>query len=398
MTESLLRIAMVALDFHREGGSEGRTAQLVDRLVADGHEVHMVGARIAGRWDPRAVQRRIPTPDHPHWLEVLLFARRAEMLVRSEHYDIVHNQIRPFVPGVVTVGGGSHRFYLDEVLPREKGRFLAGVKRAMPLHRVLLALEQRGFRPDRCPVIIANSQLSRSGILQHYAFPRERIVVAYNGVDPVRFTPDSRPLYRDATRQRLGIGPQEFMVVFVGQGFGRKGLGTLLAAVAALDRKGVQARLVVVGRGASRPWIRRAARLGIARRLSMVGHAPDPTAYYAAADVFALPTFFDPFANATLEAMAAGLPVVTSGRNGVAEILHPGVDGLVVQSPDDVAGFADALTSLANPERRRAMGEQARQTALAFPWERPLETTLAAYRDVIGAGQPMPSRTARIPT
>ena len=63
--------------------------------------------------------------------------------------------------------GGSHRFYLDEVLPQEEGRVLAVVKRRMPLHRVYLALERRGFRPDRCLYIIANSELNRQGILRY---------------------------------------------------------------------------------------------------------------------------------------------------------------------------------------------------------------------------------------
>ncbi|MBS1116202.1 MAG: glycosyl transferase group 1 [candidate division NC10 bacterium] len=385
MSECALRIGMVALDFHREGGSEGRTAHLVDRLVADGHDVHLVGARIMGNWDRRVVQRRIPTPEHPHWIEVLLFARRAEAVVRSERYDVVHNQIRPFVPGIVTVGGGSHRFYLDEVLPREQGAWRAAVRRRLPLHRMLLAMERQGFDPRRCPFIIANSQLSRSGILRHYRFPPERIVVAHNGVDPVRFTPESRPLYREATRRHLGIGPEEYTVLFVGQGFARKGLGALLAALAALGRRGVGVRLVVVGRGSSRPWMREAARLGIDSRVTMVGHVSNPVPFYAAADAFALPTFFDPFANATLEAMAAGLPVVTSGQNGAAEVLRSGVDGLVVDGPDDVTGLVEALSQLADPAARRAMGQSARQTALRCPWEQSLERTLATYREVIGA-------------
>lgn len=389
---------MVALDFHREGGSEGRTAHLVDRLVADGHDVHLVGARIMGNWDRRVVQRRIPTPEHPHWLEVRLFARRAEAAVRSERYDVVHNQIRPFVPGIVTVGGGSHRFYLDEVLPREQGAWRAAVRRGLPLHRTLLAMERQGFAPERCPFIIANSQLSRSGILRHYNFPPERIVVAHNGVDPVRFTPESRPLYREATRRHLGIAPEEYTVLFVGQGFARKGLGALLAALAALNRRGVEARLVVVGRGSSRPWMREAARLGIDSRVSMVGHASDPVPFYAAADAFALPTFFDPFANATLEAMATGLPVVTSGQNGAAEILRSGVDGLVVDGPDDVTGLVEALSSLADPATQRAMGQRARHTALRYPWEQPLERTLAVYREVIGAQQGVQSHRGHLGT
>jgi UDP-glucose:(heptosyl)LPS alpha-1,3-glucosyltransferase len=117
-------------------------------------------------------------------------------------------------------------------------------------------------------------------------------------------------------------------------------------------------------------------------RVRFAGRVADPEHYYAAADIFALPTFFDPFANATLEAMASGLPIVTSRQNGAAEILRPGVDGLIVDRPDDVEGLAEALASLADPAMRSALGGQARQTALRFPWERPLERTLEVYGEV----------------
>ena len=113
---------------------------------------------------------------------------------------------------------------------------------------------------------------------------------------------------------------------------------------------------------------------------------------YAAADIFTLPTFFDPFANATLEAMAAGLPVITSRRNGAAEILRPGVDGLVVDRPEDVGGLAAALASLADPDRRAALGGKARETALRYPWDGPLERTLAVYRAVTRTETPSGNR------
>ena len=385
MSEPRLRIAMVALDFHREGGSEGRTAHLVDRLVADGHEVHLVGGRIAGYWDPRVVRRPVRMPEHPHWLEVLLFCRRAEASVRAQPYDIVHNQIRPFVPGVVTVGGGSHRVYLDEVLPQEQGPLRAAVKRALPIHRVLLALERRGFRSDRCPFVIANSELNRDGILRYYPIAPERVVVAYNGVDAARFSPAARDTHRQRVRRRLQLGPDDVAVLFVGQGFARKGLRTLLEAMAAIGER--RWRLVVVGRGDRAAWSARAERLGLGGRVTFVGHVRDPEAYYAAADVFALPTFFDPFANATLEAMASGLPTITSRRNGAAEILRPGVDALIVDRPDDADGLAAALTSLADPAIRGALGEQARATALRFSWDAPLERTLGVYRELVRTEQ-----------
>jgi UDP-glucose:(heptosyl)LPS alpha-1,3-glucosyltransferase len=377
-----LRVAIVALDFNREGGSEGRTGHLVDRLVADGHAVDLIGARIRDAWDPRVGRRAIAVPQHPHWLEVLLFAQRTARLLRLEPYDVVHNQLRPFVPGIVTVGGGCHRFYLQDVLPLE-GRPLPGLRARLPLHRVILALERRNFRPERCPYIIANSALGRAGILQYYRFPPERVVVAHNGVDPERFSPARRTGTRESTRQTLGVGTDELLLLFVGAGFARKGLAVLLEALARLGQEAC-ARLLVVGRGSTARWRREAARLGVAARVTFTGPVRDAPAYYAAADVFVLPTLFDPFANATLEAMASGLPVVTSNRNGAAEVLTPGTDGLVIPDPRDAAALAEALAALRDPVRRAAMGARARATALRYSWQGPLEKTLEVYAAATG--------------
>ncbi len=378
-----LKVAMVALDFHREGGSEGRTGHLVDRLVAEGHEVHLVGARIRGAWNAETVLRPLPTPRHPHWLEVLLFGWRAQRLIARQRFDIVHNQIRPFVPGLVTVGGGCHRYYVRDVLPRERGGLRGFLKGNGPLHRVLLALERAGFRADRCPFIITNSCLSRDGILKYYPFPPERIVVAYNGVDAKRFSPATRAHLGVPCRQALGIDPDDLVVLMVGSGFARKGLGPLLEALGLLASRRLRLHLVVVGGRPTRDWRQRVGRLGLGRQVSFVGQVPDPEAYYAAADVFALPTFFDPFANATLEAMASGLPVITTRQNGAAEVMHAGADGLVLERAEDVHGLAEALASLRDLATRMAMGERARETALKYGWDNPLEATLRVYRQVM---------------
>ncbi|MFA5029033.1 MAG: glycosyltransferase family 4 protein [Candidatus Methylomirabilota bacterium] len=183
-------------------------------------------------------------------------------------------------------------------------------------------------------------------------------------------------------RRRLGANPEDTLLLFVGSGFARKGLGSLLRVSSRLKRERGRTILAVVGAGATESWRRQAERLGVADLARFVGAVPDPETYYRAADIFALPTHFDPFANATLEAMASGLPVVTTRLNGVSEILQPGVDGFVVDGPEDLEGLADALRALADPDRRRAVGAAARRTALRYPWEAPLQATVQAYERV----------------
>jgi UDP-glucose:(heptosyl)LPS alpha-1,3-glucosyltransferase len=379
-----LRVAMVALDFHRHGGSEGRTGHLVDALVAQGHEVHLLGARIRDDWDPRVVRRIVPTARHPKWLETLVFIRGARRIVERVPFDIIHNQIRPYLPGVVTVGGGCHRYYLERILPRERGALGAWGKRISPLHRILLGLERRRYRPDGDTWVIANSRLNRDGILAYYPLPAERIRVVYNGVDPDRFTPGNAADFRAETRRALEFQDEDVAVLFVGGNFARKGLGLLLEATARSGATRARLRVAVVGGRQSSRWDRLVHALGLDGRVRFVGPVAQPERYYAAADVFALPTHFDPFANAALEAMASGLPVITTRQNGVAEILAHGVNGLIADDPPTAAGLAALLAECGSADRRRALGQAARETALGFSWAATAEATLDVYRAMRG--------------
>lgn len=383
MTERL-RVAMLALDFHRQGGSEARTGHLVDALVAAGHEVHLVGARIRGSWDPRIVCHGVGVARHPRWVETLAFIAASKPLVARERFDVVHSQIRPYLPGVVTVGGGCHRFYLERVLPEEQGGMVAWAKRWTPLHRILLSLERQRYRPEGNTWVIANSQLNRDGILVYYPLPYSRMRVVYNGVDAQRFTPDNVARFRLEVRRALGLEEGDLGLLFVGSNFSRKGLGLVLDALAWCGGAAHRMRLVVLGGRTGGHWQRRVATLGLAGRVRFVGPSPDPERYYAAADVFVLPTRFDPFANATLEAMAAGLPVVTTRMNGVAEILTHGTDGYVLDEPPGVGDLAKLLLELADGDLRSAMGQAARQTALRYPWQATAMGTLETYRTMLG--------------
>jgi len=132
----------------------------------------------------------------------------------------------------------------------------------------------------------------------------------------------------------------------------------LLEAVA---RVKAETWAVVVGadKRAAR-YARRARTLGIADRVRFVGAASDVRPFYAAADSFALPSLYDPFPNAALEAMACGLPVVTSTKCGTSELVREGENGFV-RDALDVAGVAEALAKL-DPATARRLGESARET------------------------------------
>ncbi|HLB25763.1 MAG TPA: glycosyltransferase family 4 protein, partial [Nitrospirota bacterium] len=152
-----------------------------------------------------------------------------------------------------------------------------------------------------------------------------------------------------------------------------------LPVVKGMDREISDLKVLVVGGDDPRPWRRLAARLGVADRVIFAGRTDSPESFHGAADIFVLPTRYDPFSNAVLEAMASGLAVITTAENGVAEIIRDGENGFVVRDPEDSAGLAATLAYLSCGKARKEAGAGARRTAEAFTWDKTLEKTLEAY-------------------
>ncbi len=237
-------------------------------------------------------------------------------------------------------------------------------------------------KPSR---VIAVSWQVKADLEHHYGVTPERIVVIPNGVDAETFHPRNCARHRETVRQQLGVSVDDFVVAFVGRDYRLKGLPVLLEAV---RRAGVGITIIAVGvQSRTIPEEIRGSE-GPAGRVLCVGPASDIVPYYAAADCFALPTRYDTFSLATLEAMASGLPVVVSRAAGVAERLSDGQDALLMENPSDAQGLARHLTALASDrELRRRLGEHARHTAERMSWEDVSRRTVAVYADVVGGGK-----------
>jgi UDP-glucose:(heptosyl)LPS alpha-1,3-glucosyltransferase len=216
----------------------------------------------------------------------------------------------------------------------------------------------------------------RSELAHRYAIPDARLQVLYNGVDLARFHPSRRAHEGAALREELGAGDAPVWL-FVGSGFARKGLDTALRALASAQHSG---ELWVAGSDDAKPWRRSADALGVGARVRWLGEDRDVAALCAAADALLLPTRYDAFANVCLEAAAAGIPVVTSGRNGAAEILGDG--GIVVADAEDTASFARALERLGDPIERCTRGTAARAAAETLGWPRHIDSLRELYRRI----------------
>jgi UDP-glucose:(heptosyl)LPS alpha-1,3-glucosyltransferase len=249
-----------------------------------------------------------------------------------------------------------------------------------PRQHVELALDRGAVLGARR--VVANAHLPGEQLVARYGLDRARLTVIHNGVDAARFQP--RPDLRSALRAELALPADARLAVFLGAGFLRKGLDVAVRAVArvpglALAAIGQDRRTV--------PYRRLAADLGVPLRL--LGHRPDPERYLGAADALILPTRYDAAANAVLEGMAAGLPVVTTAANGAAELLP--LPWMVVGAPGDVPGLAAALTrALEEP----SAGALCREVAMQYPWGRSCSAMSRLLEEVAGIpGCPRGERT-----
>jgi UDP-glucose:(heptosyl)LPS alpha-1,3-glucosyltransferase len=344
-----MRIAFVRRAWSPTGGAEHYLNRLATQLRGRGHECVLLCEHwTQGPESAFADVERFPV-QAPAWLRPKAFADAVNVRLAAKGetlFDLVFSLERGIRAHVYRAGDGVHREWLRR---RARAAPFLGFWRnwTNPKNHVVLALERATFHPDNTRRVIANSALVRRDIEAHFGFPAERIDVVPNGVDAAFFGSGDRA----AGRKALGWHPEEIVCLLVGAGAERKGHA---AAREACRRAGADIRLAVIDE-------------------------PPPCSMpdlYAAADMFLLPTIYDPFANVTLEAMAAGLPVVTTAANGGSEALRPGTDGFVVKDPTDVAEMASCLCLLKDPVRRRKMGEAARQQAAHYSLERNVTATL----------------------
>ncbi len=349
-----MKIALICRPLTFHGGVETATAGLVRELVRRGHVIEFLTTR-EGESIPGTSVRRVPVVRQPSVLRVLSFALAARRITSGGSYDLVQSHERTLRQDIYRAGEGSHRAYLA-AMGRQAG--------LSPHHQLVCALERRIFRLRTARHIVAISRRGKAEIESLYATAPERVSLIYNGVDLSRFHPDNRERLREDSRAALGIRGDAWVILFVGSGFERKGLGPLLLAVSRLED--ARCRLVVAGRGDGRSYRALAGRLGVGDRVTWLAPRRDVEHLYAAADVVALPALYEPFGNVHLEALASGVPVLTSAQAGGSEAIVSGRNGWVVAAPDGEA-IAEGLAALRGEDAGR-LAKAARESAEPFSY------------------------------
>jgi len=278
---------------------------------------------------------------------------------------------------VYRAGDGVHAVWLEEKT-RGAHPLVRALTYADPFHRYVLDAERRLYSSPRLKAVICISRMVQDEVHVRFGVPRERLPIIYNAIDHEVFSP-ALARHRAEVRQRVGIAANATVFLLVGSGYERKGVRAALHALARTP----EAHLIVVGKDKREARYRALARaLDVFPRVTFAGSQVDPKPWYGAADAFILPTLYDPLSNAVLEAMACGLPVITSSRCGAGELVAAHGAGFVCDARD-LDGIAQSMRALLDQGTRSRMGGAARAGILPLTPQAMASELLALYERLL---------------
>ena len=376
-----MKIALVNHSFSlSHGGLERFSVNLATALNQDGHEVHAFAQRFSDL-PSGVVEHPLVVPRKPSFRRILGFHRNAARALQNQTFDVVYGLARFFPLDVYRMGDGVQKHWMRIRYPFAPWRWLNYL--INPAHLCNLYLERQILAGGAGRRIVTNSRLCKEHAQRYYGVAAERIQVVYNGVNHQVFNPQGMAILRPAVRAELGLGEDAIAVLHVSNNWNRKGLAVLLEAVALLGSQGAQLHVIVVGRGRPAPFRKLAARLGLAGRLHLVGETAQVQKYYAAGDLMVLPTLYDPFSNVCLEALACGMPVITTAENGAAELIREGENGYIQQNPLDARELSHCLGKCLERASLKTMGGAAWKTSLPFTREKNMQETIGVFSQVL---------------
>jgi glycosyltransferase involved in cell wall biosynthesis len=365
-------ITVVAHDVGGIGGMERQLEVLVCGLLERGRAVIVV-SRVLDLPDHPALRwRRVRGPARPFTIAYPWFATVASLMLLRRARGPLH------VTGAIVFARADvcTVHYVHNGSPNDVVR----ARRSTPFFR----LNARFARAMSCTFerwlyrrkslirqLVAVSEPAAEELVRIFPERAEDVCVVENGVDTTRFHPTEN--VRRGTRSSLGVRDDEFLALFVGSDWPLKGLDLIVQAISGLPTW----HLCVIGDGDRARLVGTARECGVVQRVHIVGETAEPERYYAAADAFVLPSAYESFSLAALEAAASGVPVVAT-RVGIVESLAAAEGGILIDR--DSESIASALDLLAaDPDLRERMARSARAQAQRFDWSASIDAYLRLY-------------------
>jgi UDP-glucose:(heptosyl)LPS alpha-1,3-glucosyltransferase len=379
----------------RAGGAESYTIDLARALRARGHQITVVAAE-----GPPAVAEEaratgfnvvyVGAEGRFRWKRIQDFVLRLKGLYDRKAYDIVHAMLPVYRCDVYQPHSGmaldnwknSHLKYPRWIVRRWARRF----NRFNFKRHGLARLEEEMMRQK--PWLLCFSTAMRDFAREHYAIEDDKLVMMMNGIDLSRFEPSFGTRSRDAIRGEWKVDDDQALGLLIGNNWRLKGVQDAIQALTHIPER--QIRLMVVGHDDPVPYIKLAEKLNVRDRVIFAGGVSDPRPLYGAADFLMLPTRRDTFSLVVLEAMAMGLPIITTRQNGASEVMQDGKQGILLQRGDPAA-LAQAMRQMLDRDRRRSMSQEVIAIRQQFSFEHHVGRVEGVYERVLASkAKPVP--------
>ena len=368
-----VKIAVVIPKYGLIGGAEGFAYEVTERLAKrENLRIHV----FANQWRSGKAPitfHKVPIIPFPRFMRPISFAYFSNKRIRLKDYDLVHSHDRIFRMDLFTMHGIPHKTWIKEVRCKPLSLF----------DRSMSWVENNGITGSRIPMILPVSTLVNDELLKLYDIPESKIRVIHPGVSKDRFFALDQETCREEIRRDHGLSHNDIVALFVGMNFEIKRLELVLKGVADLvsrENKDSNLKLLVVGKGNGERYLAMARELGIANQVVFVGVTHEVEKYYMASDIFVMPSRFDTFGLAVLEAMMAELPVIISQKVGARDLIESGVQGFVLSDDPSPADVAEKLAVLMEKEKRLKMGKNAQEVALQYTWDRTADQVQELYQ------------------
>jgi len=369
-------IAFIQRKVAPHGGGEMFALRFLGELKKMGHKITIFAHFANFSFLDQVDFVRIPILKPFSFLKMLSFAWFCKRAAKRKNYELIFSNERTVYHDIYFAGEGCHSAWLQQRF-RQVGaikKFLIGIN---PLHWTILYLEKRCITNSRLLGIISFSQRVQEELIKKHKLPADKIKVVYHGVPaPVA---DEDEIERNTMRQDLGIGKNELVILFIGSGFERKGLRFLIEGLAHFDYPAF--RLCVVGKGKTGKYRKCAQRLGLQDKVHFYGQNPHVRLFYSIADIFVLPTIYEPFGLVVLEAMSYNIPVVVSQYAGAAELITHGEDGLILKNPFDPKEIGQCLNQLKDSGFRQTLAKAGNHLASQYTLQKNTRDTLKAVEE-----------------
>lgn len=377
------KIAIVAHNINNRGGMEIHLSEIIKRTSKD-YEITVIASELTGQF-PNVRFIKVPVPQKPVFIKSVLFCLIASLILLIKRFDFVHTTGAIVFNRVnLSTVHFCHRAYnslgLNDRLKHTKS--IAHTINSWLQGKFALWMEGICYKPNRIQKLIAVSDHVKNELLTYFEYQDKQVAIIPNGVDIKTFSPPTIREKREI-RKKMGVNEKDLVFIFVGGDWSRKGLKILLEAFEELLDKypDLEAKVLVVGKG-NKQSILHGLSGKTSEKVIFQGFQENPSDLYKMSDIYVLPSLYETFSIASLEAGACGLPVIMT-HVGIADIIAMDeVTGYTVERSKD--SVLEAMEKVAmNKELRETMSRQVRLSSQAITWDQTYDLFKRQYQQLI---------------